>query len=301
METVADVFEKFVADGNEIIGPIPTIKGKFDLSWVGSNSILEFGEEVLMTSTKIRCYKGGGRIKLEDKTEMQGFLSISKGSTLQIGSGTRVNRPSMIRAQEGANLEIGTGCLLSNVKILTSDLHSIVDLRTGKRTNAARGIVIENDVWLAEDVKVAKGSRIGTGAVIAAGSFVRGLIPPFCLAAGRPAIVVKTGVSWDRRALPVEFHTAPKFTGGDIPLDKEILRQLVSVKRYSLVLSVIEASIEEFDTVFDMPVFARWYLVFCRHKLKKSAPEDQMLLSGVINEAPDHKAAARLQRELLST
>lgn len=51
-------------------------------------------------------------------------------------------------------------------------------------------VVIGNDVWLATRVVVLPGSRIGDGAIIAAGAIVKGEIPPMTIAAGSPAKVV---------------------------------------------------------------------------------------------------------------
>ncbi len=52
-------------------------------------------------------------------------------------------------------------------------------------------VVIEDGVWVGADAIILKGSRIGRGAVIGAGAVVAGEIPPFCVAAGNPARVVR--------------------------------------------------------------------------------------------------------------
>jgi acetyltransferase-like isoleucine patch superfamily enzyme len=52
-------------------------------------------------------------------------------------------------------------------------------------------IVLEDDVWLATGVTVSAGVRIGRGTVVAAGSVVTRDLPPFVLAAGVPARVVR--------------------------------------------------------------------------------------------------------------
>ena len=54
-----------------------------------------------------------------------------------------------------------------------------------------RPIVIEDDVWIGFGVIVLKGVRIGRASVIGAGSVVTRDIPPFCVAAGNPARVVR--------------------------------------------------------------------------------------------------------------
>jgi acetyltransferase-like isoleucine patch superfamily enzyme len=53
------------------------------------------------------------------------------------------------------------------------------------------GIVIEDDCWIGAKVTFLDGAHVGTGCVIAAGAVVRGEIPPYAVAAGVPAKVIK--------------------------------------------------------------------------------------------------------------
>jgi acetyltransferase-like isoleucine patch superfamily enzyme len=52
-------------------------------------------------------------------------------------------------------------------------------------------VVIEEDVWIGTNCMVLKGVTIGRGAVIAAGAVVTKDVPPFTVAAGNPARVIK--------------------------------------------------------------------------------------------------------------
>ncbi|MFP1633364.1 acyltransferase [Zhengella sp. ZM62] len=52
-------------------------------------------------------------------------------------------------------------------------------------------IILERDVWLATGVTVLAGVTIGRGTVVGAGSVVTGNLPPFVLAAGAPARVIR--------------------------------------------------------------------------------------------------------------
>lgn len=53
-------------------------------------------------------------------------------------------------------------------------------------------IIIEDNVWLAQYVTVTSGVTIGKGSIIGAGSVVAKDIPPFSIAVGVPAKVIKT-------------------------------------------------------------------------------------------------------------
>ena len=61
-----------------------------------------------------------------------------------------------------------------------------------KPTIKVRGdIVIGSDVWIGHGVTILSGTTIGVGAVIGAGAVVRGDIPPYAIAVGVPAKVIK--------------------------------------------------------------------------------------------------------------
>lgn len=59
-------------------------------------------------------------------------------------------------------------------------------------------VVVEDDVWLATNVVVVPGVRIGRGAVVAAGAVVTRDVPPYAIAAGVPARVVRARVDGER-------------------------------------------------------------------------------------------------------
>ena len=54
----------------------------------------------------------------------------------------------------------------------------------------AKDIIVEEDVWIATNVTLLMGAHIGRGAVIGAGSVVRGKVPPYAVVAGNPAKIV---------------------------------------------------------------------------------------------------------------
>lgn len=52
-----------------------------------------------------------------------------------------------------------------------------------------RDTVIGNDVWIGYGALILPGTRIGNGAIIGAGSVVRGEVPPYAIVTGNPAEV----------------------------------------------------------------------------------------------------------------
>ena len=52
-------------------------------------------------------------------------------------------------------------------------------------------VIIGHDVWVGENVIINNGCHIGNGAVIAGGSVVSKIVPPFAIAGGNPAKIIK--------------------------------------------------------------------------------------------------------------
>lgn len=87
--------------------------------------------------------------------------------------------------------------------MVNCDMLSIINVATARRVNPAADIAIFRHVWVGMGVAVLKVSRIGANAIVAAHSVVRGEIPAGSIAAGIPVWAVRTGVTWDRRLLPI--------------------------------------------------------------------------------------------------
>jgi acetyltransferase-like isoleucine patch superfamily enzyme len=69
----------------------------------------------------------------------------------------------------------------------------------------AKGIVIEDDVWLGSGAIITDGVSIGKGAVVAAGAVVTKDVPSHTVVAGVPARIIKTIEARTQKA-----ETAPR-------------------------------------------------------------------------------------------
>lgn len=69
---------------------------------------------------------------------------------------------------------------------------------TDKRNEDDQDVIFEGDNWIGTGVIVLKGVTVGKGSIIAAGSVVTKSIPPYSIAAGVPARVVKKRFSDDQ-------------------------------------------------------------------------------------------------------
>lgn len=109
------------------------------------------------------------------------------GKNITLGKGVFINTGCHFQDQGG--ITIGDGTLLGNNVVLTTMNHDFdPDQRT---TTYPAPIVIGKKVWLGSSVTVVPGVTIGDGAIIGAGAVVTKDIPPYTIAAGVPARVVR--------------------------------------------------------------------------------------------------------------
>lgn len=126
-----------------------------------------------------------------------------EGVILTIGDGTKIQPHVHIGAIK--KIQIGKGVLMASYVYITDHDHDISRLEdppVSNRRVIASPVVIEDYVWLGERVMVLKGVSIGEHSVIGAGSIVTSDIPPWSLAVGTPARVVKRynrdHASWEK-------------------------------------------------------------------------------------------------------
>lgn len=192
--------------GNTISGSANET-GRCATTFKGSNNSLTYGEGVVVENTSVIFNGSNGSLHISDNAKVNAIFIIGDNCHVSIGSNAKFNKPCRFVVQEETNVRIGEGCLLANVKFRTTDNHSIIDVTSGQRINPANDIIIGDHVWIAEDVKVFKGSSIGNGSIIGAGSIVTSTIPPHSLAVGVPAKIVKSGVTWSDERLPVDTES----------------------------------------------------------------------------------------------
>lgn len=130
-------------------------------------------------------------------------IHVARGTFLapgvSIGRRTRINAASHLTA-----CEIGSYCAIGGRLVVRSVNHHTEFLNMqewaqqhviGARsvTGAADGPVrIGHGVWIGDSVIVLPGVTIGNGAVVGAGSVVTRSIPPYAVAVGNPARVIRS-------------------------------------------------------------------------------------------------------------
>jgi acetyltransferase-like isoleucine patch superfamily enzyme len=131
-------------------------------------------------------------IVLEDDVMINRNTSIqSKGGDISIGNSVTVGAGSHLVSWSGIRIDEGSvlagGCYLSAGKFDYSELgKSILE----QEAFSSGPILIGKNSWIATRVTILDGVQIGEDAIISAGSFVTGNIPPRTIASGNPAKVV---------------------------------------------------------------------------------------------------------------
>lgn len=121
------------------------------------------------------------------------IIEVGQGGSVAIGEYTHI-QPSCKLNGFVSSVKIGSKVMVAANCAFTSYQHKLDDLSRamGDQELTSKGdIIIEDDVWLGMGVKVMDGVRIGRGAVIGANAVVTRDIPPYSIAVGVPARVIR--------------------------------------------------------------------------------------------------------------
>jgi len=146
---------------------------------------------------------GNGRVKFKGKVQIGYFPSpyFFNGSTyfdlkgnnslIEIEDGTVINNNSVIIA-DGASVSIGKKCLIGTYfSAVTSDFHNIDPEKRDSGDFPRIDVVIEDNVFIGNNVSILKGVTVGENSVIGTGSVVVSDIPENVIAAGVPCKVIR--------------------------------------------------------------------------------------------------------------
>jgi acetyltransferase-like isoleucine patch superfamily enzyme len=199
------------------LGEIPTIFGGVKLrtllyrtifAQIGSSVYIQDGVEFISTDSiaignGVYIFKGvridgkghqNNRIHLENGVVIERNVMIGalNNTCIDIGQDTFIGLNVCISGP--GNIKIGKHCLIAAHTGIYANNHNFTDPMEPIKYQGitCKGIVIEDDCWLGHGVKVLDGVTIGKGSVIGAGAVVTKDIPPFSVAVGIPARVIKS-------------------------------------------------------------------------------------------------------------
>lgn len=175
-----------------VLGSIPLVLGDLQIE-IGSNCLI-YGR-TLFTGRSV-----GGAIPtltLGDNVEIGYQSKISVGRRIEIGNNVLIAPDCSISGYPGHPLD----------PVARANHMPDLDEQVGD-------IIIEDDVWLANGVRVMSGVRIGRATVVAAGSIVSRDLPPNVIAAGVPARPVRSLLPADKDPSAAPATAPPGPLGG---------------------------------------------------------------------------------------
>ena len=127
--------------------------------------------------------------------------SSSKADKLKIIIGDNVQMNDNVHLAATNSVVIGNNVLIASKVFITDHNHGNYNINTDKQDSPLiapidrplyfKDVIIEDNVWIGEFVSVLSGVTIGKGSIIGTMSVVTQNIPPFSIAVGSPAKVIK--------------------------------------------------------------------------------------------------------------
>lgn len=121
----------------------------------------------------------------------QRTIMVARGQgVIEIGDNVGISGSTLYAREK---IKIGNHTIIgANTKIFDNDFHHLS--AAGRRTGGdlvTKNVTIGNDVFIGCNCIILKGTRIGNGCVVGAGSVVHGEFPEYSVIAGNPARIVK--------------------------------------------------------------------------------------------------------------
>ncbi len=133
-----------------------------------------------------------GEIRFSDNAFLAHRCTLAaQGGKILIGEHVHISRNSYINGI--GKVEIGNDTMIGPNVVLVSGGHPFDDVNIPIRLQGVTRdkITLGDDVWLGANVCVMSGVTIGKGSVIGAGAVVTKDIPPYSIAGGVPAKVIR--------------------------------------------------------------------------------------------------------------
>lgn len=159
---------------------------------------LSVGEGVTLgDGLYLNCFSKKG-IRLHDRVRLREYVwaqatsvLTDPGVGLEIGENTYIGPYTFLGA--GGGIMIGKDVTIGACVHILAENHAFED--TTRPINAQgvtrRGIVIEDDCWIGNLAVILDGVTVGRGSVIGAAAVVTQDVPPYSVAAGNPARVLR--------------------------------------------------------------------------------------------------------------
>jgi virginiamycin A acetyltransferase len=156
-----------------VINPSARVSPLADLEDSVRGSRIEIGPDVVIDSfVKIKPAGGMGDVFIGAGSQ------INSGCVLYTGNGITI----------GSNVLVAANCTFAPTNHAYQDRERLI--RDQRFLQSRGGIVVEDDVWIGSNSVLLDGAIVRRGAVIGAGSLVRGTVEAYKVVAGSPLRVI---------------------------------------------------------------------------------------------------------------
>lgn len=171
----------------------------FRLAWsIATTKVFYSPARIIRQPTRIRGWGNmsiGSGFTTGQYCRIEAANNSQNRKTLSIGINVEINDACHIAALD--SITIGNNVLIASQVYITDHDHGEITKEEllkhpNERPLVYAPVIIEDDVWIGEKVAILKGVTIGKGSVIGAGAVVTKDVPPYSVAAGIPARVLKT-------------------------------------------------------------------------------------------------------------
>lgn len=171
----------------------------WDIGMIGAGAYIKGSRNIQVG--KNFCCKDG--LWIEAVTEFRGVFYQPK---IVIGNNFSASDSLHIAATN--SITIGNDVLIGSKVLITDHLHGIYnsgehsrpDMPPGLRPlTSNKSVLIEDNVFIGDNVCILPGVKVGFGALIGANSVVTSDVPPHSIVAGSPAVVIKKFIETENK------------------------------------------------------------------------------------------------------
>jgi galactoside O-acetyltransferase len=177
----------------------PGISGQKLRAWYMRASLAGLGASPSIDAGVI--VRGARNIKIGSNFSCgQDSMLLADGDGLiRIGNRVALNVHVQINASIGGEIVIADNVLIGPNVLLRASDHAAtrIEVPIWQQGHVSGYIKIEDGVWIGGNATILKNVTIGRGAIVAAGAVVNRDIPPYVVAGGVPARVLKARVDAD--------------------------------------------------------------------------------------------------------